>query len=37
MASEAGFNVSGFDASENLIKIARERMPGADFKTGDME
>jgi ubiquinone/menaquinone biosynthesis C-methylase UbiE len=37
MASEAGFNVSGFDASENLIEIARERMPGADFKTGDME
>lgn len=36
MASGAGINVTGFDASENLIAIARERLPEAEFKTGDM-
>lgn len=37
MAAKRGANVSGFDASENLLAIARERMPGADFRQGDME
>ncbi len=37
MASEQGFNVSGYDASEQLIAIARERLPQADFQTGDLE
>src|SRR4030095_3674545 len=37
IASDAGFNVTGFDASDNLIEIARERMPENEFKTGDME
>lgn len=37
MASEAGFKVSGFDASEELVSIARERLPESEIKTGDME
>ncbi len=37
MASDQGFNISGYDASEQLIAIARERLPQADFQTGDLE
>jgi SAM-dependent methyltransferase len=37
IAAGAGFNVSGFDASEELTAIARERLPHSEFKTGEME
>ena len=37
MASESGFKTSGFDASESLIEIARERFPKTEFKSGEME
>lgn len=37
MASERGLLVSGIDASDALIAIARERAPGADFRVGDLE
>jgi SAM-dependent methyltransferase len=37
MASERGLLVSGIDASAELIAIARERAPGADFRVGDLE
>ena len=31
-----GAQVSGLDASDALIQIARERTPGSDFRVGDM-
>jgi len=37
LAEELGANVSGFDASANLVEIARERVPQADFRQGDIE
>ena len=37
MADSLGAHVSGLDASEALISIARERIPGADFRVGDLE
>src|SRR5580698_5725034 len=37
MASERRLLVSGIDASDALIAIARERTPGADFRVGDIE
>jgi ubiquinone/menaquinone biosynthesis C-methylase UbiE len=37
IARERGAHVSGFDASEPLANIARERLPGAKILTGDME
>ena len=37
LAVERGARVSGLDAAEALIDIARERMPDADFQVGDME
>lgn len=37
LAAERGATVSGFDASANLLEIARERAPGAEFLQGDME
>ncbi len=37
MAYDEGFDVRGFDASEPLIKIARNRMPRTEFLTGDLE
>jgi SAM-dependent methyltransferase len=37
MASERGLLVSGIDASDALIAIARERAPCADFRVGDLE
>lgn len=37
MAAKRGAQVSGLDASEHLIAIARERVPAGDFRTGEME
>ncbi len=37
LASEMGANVTGLDASDNLLAIARERVPTADFRQGDLE
>lgn len=37
LAAERGANVSGFDASEGLLRIARERVPNGSFAKGDME
>jgi SAM-dependent methyltransferase len=36
-AAARGCHVTGFDASEPLLAIARRRTPGADFHQGDME
>ncbi len=32
-----GATVSGLDASDTLLEIARERAPSADFRLGDLE
>jgi len=37
LSRERGAHVSGFDASENLAGLARERLPGAKILVGDME
>lgn len=37
MAAKLGARVSGLDASESLLAIARERMQDGDFRTGEME
>lgn len=37
MAANRGARVSGLDASEHLLAIARERVPSGDFRTGEME
>lgn len=37
MARELGAEVSGLDASESLVAIARERAPGARIEVGEME
>ena len=36
MAAERGAAVTGLDASERLIEIARVRVPEGDFRVGDM-
>jgi SAM-dependent methyltransferase len=36
-AADRGARVSGLDASEALIEIARERVPDADLRVGDMQ
>jgi len=36
-AAAAGATVSGLDASEPLLGIARRRSPAGDFRTGDIE
>ncbi len=36
LASERGAAVSGIDASEGLVTIARSRTPKGDFRVGDM-
>lgn len=36
MAAERGASVSGIDASEGLIELAQARVPGGDFRVGDM-
>jgi SAM-dependent methyltransferase len=37
MAAGLGARVSGIDAAESLVTIAKERVPGGDFWTGEME
>lgn len=37
LAAEAGASVSGLDAAEALLAIARERVPEGDFRAGDLE
>ncbi len=37
MAMQRGAQVSGLDASEPLLEIARERVPHGDFRVGEME
>src|SRR5687768_5132846 len=37
LAAARGAQVSGFDASEALLAIARERVPAGDFRAGDLE
>jgi SAM-dependent methyltransferase len=37
LAAELGAQVSGIDAAPAFIEIARERLPGGDFRVGDME
>jgi len=37
LAAQRGADVSGIDAAEALIEIARERVPSGDFRVGEME
>jgi len=37
LAAERGAQVSGLDAAEPLLNIARERVPYGDFRVGDIE
>ncbi len=37
LAAQRGATVSGFDASANLLEIAKERVPQGDFRQGDLE
>jgi SAM-dependent methyltransferase len=37
LAAERGSQVSGLDASENLLTIARSRVPTGDFRVGELE
>jgi SAM-dependent methyltransferase len=37
MAARCGATVAGIDAAESLVAIARERLPGGDFRAGEME
>jgi len=37
LAAGRGAQVSGLDASAPMIEVARERLPEADFRVGDME
>ena len=37
LAADLGAELSGFDASVNMLTIARERLPTADFRIGEME
>jgi SAM-dependent methyltransferase len=37
LAEEKGAGVNGLDASETLVGIARAKVPGGDFRTGDLE
>jgi ubiquinone/menaquinone biosynthesis C-methylase UbiE len=37
LAAERSVDISGFDATEALLDIARERTPAGDFRPGDME
>jgi len=36
LAARRGATVAGIDATEELIEIARERVPGADLRVGDI-
>ena len=37
LAARRGAEVSGIDAAESLLEVARERVPAADFHLGDLE
>jgi ubiquinone/menaquinone biosynthesis C-methylase UbiE len=37
IAAERGARVSGLDAAENLLAVARGRVPEGDFRSGEME
>lgn len=37
LAADLGAELSGFDASVNMLTIARERLPTADFRIGEIE
>ena len=37
MVAERGAKVAGIDASKELVEIATARVPGGEFRTGDME
>jgi SAM-dependent methyltransferase len=37
LASKRGLRVSGFDATEPLLAMARTRVPDVDFRKGDLE
>jgi SAM-dependent methyltransferase len=37
LAEQRGAQVSGLDAAEGLINVARERIPSGDFRVGDIE
>lgn len=37
LASERGAKVSGLDAAEGLINVARTRVPSVDFRVGDIQ
>jgi len=37
IAADRGARVSGIDAAENLLAIARARVPDGDFRAGDLE
>lgn len=37
MAAARGASVSGLDASEEMLRIARHRTPAGDFRVGDLE
>jgi SAM-dependent methyltransferase len=37
LANQRGAQVSGLDAAETLISIARNRVPDGDFRVGDLE
>jgi SAM-dependent methyltransferase len=37
IASERGARVSGLDAAESLLGIARARVPGGEFRVGELE
>jgi SAM-dependent methyltransferase len=37
LAAERGASVSGLDATEALVEIARQRLPQADLRLGEME
>jgi ubiquinone/menaquinone biosynthesis C-methylase UbiE len=37
LAAARGAQVSGIDAAEALLEIARRRTPGGDFRRGDLE
>jgi ubiquinone/menaquinone biosynthesis C-methylase UbiE len=37
LAAERGAQISGLDAAEPLLNVARERVPYSDFRVGDIE
>ena len=37
LASDRGAQVSGIDAAESLLTVARERVAAADFRLGDLQ